>query len=307
MRTIVLKSLDDIWVMLLRDANRMRDGLVYRGEPRTYPSVLPAIARFLPKDYDRRDLFYRESVILRRFRKLVLPHLSAVEVDLLNHEPFEGIAVMRHYGAPTRFVDWTESPAVALYFACADRSAWQEQGRVLWLDAQLVNAHAKRVLDDKFYRAHRKMVNTEKVKRLPRFMSAEHMEGSPEFVQCEYFTDSQPRRMVAQQGLVTFSSHPWLDHWAVAGTVDSDARLEMIIEPALKKLALRMLDEMNVNHATLFPDAFGAAAYVEQEFLLFLDEVRKSGEARTAPIGAPTGLKGKSIGGPNETANPDPS
>lgn len=303
MRTIVLKSLDEIWVKLLRDSNRMSNGLIYRGESKRYETVLPAIARDLPSHYRKADLIEREITLLRRFRKRVLPHLSRHEADLLDFDTMGGIAVMRHYGARTRFLDWTESPAIALYFACIDRASWTESARILCLDAQNLAKTARLVVPQKFLEAHAEVVDSGNVKRVPGIFSQEYMNGSPEFVQCHYFNDSQPNRMMAQQGLVTFSSHPWLDHWQMAQKLCDSGCLEIIVSADIKMSVIRMLDEMNVNHATLFPDAFGAAAYVEQEFLLFLDEVRRSGVARTAPIGAPTELKGEPLGGSSEQAD----
>src|SRR5690349_11936289 len=43
---------------------------------------------------------------------------------------YEQWALMRHYGVPTRILDWTGSPYVGAYFAVQDR--WDSDG-VIWL------------------------------------------------------------------------------------------------------------------------------------------------------------------------------
>src|SRR5262249_15462336 len=56
----------------------------------------------------------RERFMLHRFRRRAYPHIGRTMTA------GEAIFLARHYGLPTRLLDWTANALFALYFACAE-------------------------------------------------------------------------------------------------------------------------------------------------------------------------------------------
>jgi hypothetical protein len=85
-----------------------------------------------------------ELLVLAEFKSRARMHLSPALIPR-DGDQFTWLAVMQHYGVPTRLLDFTYSPFIGLYFALRNRHVGEERFRVWAIDAQAVNKRFKRV------------------------------------------------------------------------------------------------------------------------------------------------------------------
>lgn len=99
---------------------------LYRGQGNAGYDLLPTIDR--PEAVAARGALDRvayERWLLDKFRKRALPYVSQPPTS-----DWEWLALARHHGLPTRLIDWTYNPLVALFFAVW--SARPTAEAVLW-------------------------------------------------------------------------------------------------------------------------------------------------------------------------------
>lgn len=106
----------------------------FRGDsdaPEEPSDLRPHIGR--PRDFAGKSasLLKDEAVLLNRFKRFAYQEFNREATD------WEALFLARHYGLPTRIMDWSTSPLVALYFACSARNKAAKPGVVWGIRRQL--------------------------------------------------------------------------------------------------------------------------------------------------------------------------
>ena|SRR5690348_10770321 len=201
-----------------------------------------------------------EGHLLRNFRKYA--HRDAA----LGDSVWNWLALAQHHGLPTRLLDWTFSPFVALHFATALIEDFHLDGIVWCVDYvkthQLLPPPLRKVLDDE----QADVFTTELLERaapsLPGFDALGKERG--EFV---VFLDppSLDERIVNQFALLSFMSSPKadLDMW-----LEQRPHLwhRLIIPSQLKWEVRDKLDQANVTERVLFPGLDGLSRWLKRYY-----------------------------------------
>lgn len=102
-----IKSISDLMEKMKKDISDYRGPIWYRGQSNSVWKLEPRLMR------DKLEI--SESHLINRFKQNA--------TYLLNQAPqgeFDWLFLMQHHSVPTRLLDWSESPLVALFFAVSE-------------------------------------------------------------------------------------------------------------------------------------------------------------------------------------------
>jgi hypothetical protein len=216
-----------------------------------------------------------ERVSIQRFYQLAPNYLPPQELSHLSDGP-SLLTLMRHYGAPTRLVDWTESIWIAVFSAAGQD--WDDDGIVWIFDRQEFD----RRIAERF--GNQVIHVTETARR----------DGTPLPAVCLYdlgvwvcrMESLGPRipRVIAQQSMFTIGSRLGIDHARFIDQVtpdDADLKRLVRIPRDLKPKILKELARMGITANSLFPgiDGVGEALQAFAHYAALDDAVQHA--ART--------------------------
>lgn len=194
---------------------------IFRGLSREEYQLIPTVGRISHTSSSREKF---ENILFEAFQREALPHLTSAPQN-----PWEWLAVAQHHGLPTRLIDWTYNPFVALYFAVEDQAEYN--GVVVALRG------------------------IERVKLLATqdpFSISEPM---------LYVPASVTPRIVAQEGI--FTVQPKVET-PLSEQIKSKCKLDrFLIEVGAKEKIRYELFRLGFHRGSLFPDVNGISAHIK--------------------------------------------
>jgi len=118
---------------------------VFRGQKASDTTLMTTLERAVGEFYPDapRKSFAIESRLLQEFRRRAHQYLESLPPE---YDTLDWLALMRHYGAPTRLLDWTNSFFVAAYFALKESA---DAYAILALDARWCRDRSNAVLGER--------------------------------------------------------------------------------------------------------------------------------------------------------------
>jgi hypothetical protein len=199
-----------------------------------------------------------EQALLRNFRKYAHGHADP-GMDSIWH----WLAVAQHHGLPTRLLDWTYSPLVALHFATSDPATFGRDGVVWSVNFVEANKRLPTRLRRLLEQEHSETFTVEMLDRFPSLRAFDKLARTPFVIFLE--PPSLDVRILNQFALFSLMPGPSSDlgEWLAR----HPKLCRRVIVPAELKWEVRdKLDQSNITERTLFPGLDGTSLWLTRYY-----------------------------------------
>jgi hypothetical protein len=210
---------------------------------------------FLRNCGENSDLEYH---LLRNFRKY-----SHTTDNHSNSTFWRSLVTAQHHGLPTRLIDWTYSPFIAMHFATANTDKYDTDGVIWKIDFvkvnQLVPSPFSVLLEEE-------KCNAFTLEMLEKVVSLTDFDRLFQENQVLFFEPpSLDERIINQFALFSVMNNPTniLDEWLGQRP---DLYRRIIIPKELKLEVRDKLDQANITERVLFPGLDGLAKWLKRHY-----------------------------------------
>lgn len=230
-----ISSIQDLLIELANDNEDYSGAIWYRGQADVAWNLIPGYLRLAAAP--------SESTLIKKFKQS-----AAMLLNNTPKESFDWLFLMQHYGVPTRLLDWSESPLVALYFAVENHAEYENKNAALWsLRPSEMNKNAG-------------INNADEAFFIPSFEDIELSNYTVEALGQNTRTQLMPlatiatrnnARIQAQHGVFTIHHH---ENTPVENVGDSSHVIKYTIPNDNKEEILKQLSLLGVTKFQLFPE-----------------------------------------------------
>jgi len=135
---VTVNSVSELITHIFKHREIFKKPVWYRGHSDKTWKLCPLIFRSVP-ECRQKD----EMNLIKKFKQDATLLINPLPTNL-----YEWLFIMRHYGVPTRLLDWTESPLVGMYFT-VNEDEYKDKDGILWAISPLdLNKQGGRELED---------------------------------------------------------------------------------------------------------------------------------------------------------------
>jgi hypothetical protein len=234
--------------------NRHRSRFAFRGMSRADRPLVTSLFRLAEGPHIRRI----EQGLTRNFRKYARDERPSVD------SVWGWLALAQHRGLPTRLLDWTYSPLVALHFATANVADFDVDGAVWCARFPEVNRRIPSALRRLLHEESSDAFTVEMLGRYQSLSAFDRLARPPFVVFLE--PPALDTRVLNQHALFSLMSSPEAqiqDYFAHHPDLCRCVRV-----PAALKWEIRdKLDQANINERVLFPGLDGLSRWLTRYYM----------------------------------------
>lgn len=234
-KTRTINNISDFVRNLTKDKGEHDGVLWYRGQSEDSWPLLPGYMRLKspPPDGNMLNEFKQSAALLAEFTP---------------QGTFDWLMLMQHYGVPTRLLDWSENPMIALYFGLQSRLEHRDKDAAFWiLKPTALNKNAN-IVDQNDTRFIPSLNDDE-----PEPYAIEYMKTAPktELLPIAVIATRNNARIQAQSGV--FTIHHFKDT-PIEGVGDGSHVIKYRIPSKSKELLADQLETLGLNSFHAFPE-----------------------------------------------------
>jgi hypothetical protein len=237
------EEIREVLSIMQRGSSTSGDELLYRGQASAHWRLDSSLTRADKFKIHERELYYE---------------VLSLKPDAFTNDDtvYERLITMQHYGMPTRLMDLSRNPLVAIFFACNNLELKNEDGAIFIFTpkiSEVINFEHK---------------SLDHLKAL--FSEDDDVEITEnESAEKDFLDKLTYIRGVAKNQRITNQSGDFIFVGKKISTKDIEEKVEelIVIDAKVKQTLLELLEKLNVHGGAVYPDLTHMSNYIKDKYL----------------------------------------